>query len=55
MLVVEPERRLTITQIMAHPWICIDSVVETETIGLVDYKKLLLLSLFLFTKFIYNV
>lgn len=33
MLVVEPERRLSITQIMAHPWISIDGVTETETIG----------------------
>lgn len=34
MLVVEPERRLSIVQILAHPWMGGDGITEPEPGGL---------------------
>lgn len=35
MLVVEPERRLSISQILTHSWMCTNGVVELEPGGYV--------------------
>ena len=40
MLVVEPERRLSISQILAHSWMSEDGVIELEPGGYVIWYEL---------------